>query len=163
MLQTGRLRVLVGKGRHPHGEASELADQPDQLIGMIETVRVMNPAPSDVPRRVTTQGKDVAHSRRSVLTDDATQLGHRRANARQVRQRQQRRLSGDPLGHPYGAVLRGTPGAVRDRHKSGPDALELADRLPQIRLSPIVLGREELETERRFAARHPGRNRYRHR
>ena len=57
------------------------------------------------------------------------------------------------LGDRDGAVAGGAARAVGDRHEGRAEGLELGDRLPELLLAGLVLGREELEGEGAVAAR----------
>ena len=108
---------------------------------------------------VSAQGEDVAHAARGIRPDDAAQLGHGVPDAREVRHRRQRGLLEHALGEAHGAVAGAATRAVGDRHEAGSDLLEAADRVPELRLGGVVLGREELEAEGRSGSVDHGRDR----
>ncbi len=145
LLQVGRLRVPLGEGRDPHREVAQLAHQGDQLVGVAQALRVLDPRLAGAARRVAAQGQHVAHARVGVVPDHLAQLGPRGPHARQVRDRGHRRLRRDPLGDPHRAVACRAARAVRHRHERRGQRLELADRLPQVALALVGRGREELE------------------
>ena len=106
-----------------------------------------HPRRPEAALRVAAQGEDVAHAACGIRPDDAAQLGHGVPDAREVRHRCQRGLLEHPLGEAHGAVAGAAARAVGDRHEAGSDLLEVTDRVPELRLGGVVLGREELEAE----------------
>ena len=62
------------------------SEELDELVGVGEPTLGGQPFPPDVAGRVPAEGEDVANPGRGIRTDDATQLRHRRAHTRQVRQ-----------------------------------------------------------------------------
>ena len=146
----GALGVLVGERGHADGEGRRATAPapPARRRGR----RPPGAAPTAGPGRPA--GRRAGRGRCGCPTadrrpDHAAQLGHGVTDAGQVRQRRQRRLARDPLGHPDGPVAGRAAGAVGHRDEGRVHLLDPPDRLPQHRFAGVVPRREELEADAR--------------
>ena len=152
-VEARRVEVALGEGRDADAEVAALADQRDQLDGVGE------PALGRRPRRAGPSGG----SPRSAMTccDARVGVGRRgsRSSSARVCPTQVRCATGSsevsrairPVMRD-GRVAGAAAGAVGHRDERRPVGLQGADRLPQLLLAGLVLGREELERERALAA-----------
>ena len=153
-LDVGRARMLVRERGHADAEVARLAHQPDQVLGVAAAPSGWrDPLAHRVAGRVAPHRQDVADPDRGQPADHVAQLGDRVVDRGQVGHRQQRGVGGDPLGDRHGGVPGRAAGAVGDRHERRAQRLQLPDRLPQLALALLGLGREELERERRRRSR----------
>ena len=110
---SGERGCLYGNAATPDAEVADLADQPDQVLGVEHALGVLDPLAHRVARRVAAHRQHVADARAGQPADDVAQLGDRVVDRGQVGHRQQRGLGGDPLGHRHGGV----PGRCRPRRR----------------------------------------------
>ena len=137
-----------GERAHAHAEITRGPDQPDQVLRVFQALRMPDPLGVGVARGVTAQRQHVAHADGRVRADHAPQFGHGVVHRREVPHRGERRLRGDPAGHPDGPVPGRTARPVGDRDERGMQRLQLPDRPPQPPLGVLGLGRHELERVR---------------
>ena len=138
-----------GNAATPTVNRPERPHQRHELVGVVDALRVPHPRLARAALRVAAQGEDVADAHRRQGADDLAHLGHGVTDGREVRERRQQGLAGDPLGHADGPVARGAARAVRHRDEGRVHLLDPADRLPQHRLTGVVPWREELEADAR--------------
>ncbi len=66
--------LVRGKARHADAELARLADQPDQVLGVVDALGVGDPLAHRVAGRVAPDGQDVAHARVGEPADEVAQL-----------------------------------------------------------------------------------------
>ena len=144
--------MLVRERRHADAEVAGVADQPDQLLGVEHALGVRAPTPPS--------GRPAGRRARRAC------CGRRRRRSRPITWRSSATEWLTAVRWAIGSsvvsvairsvtatvrVAGGAAGAVGDRHERRPQRLQLADRLPQLPLALVGLGREELEGEGRLA------------
>ena len=155
--------MLLREGGHPDAVVAVGLHQPDQVLGVVQTLRVCVPLAQRVAaRRVAAQRQHVADPGAGQPADHVPQLGDRVVDRGQVRHRQQGGVGGDPLGDLHDPVAVAAAGAVGDRDERRLQRLQLPDRLPELPLALVGLRREELEREGRAALGKPVANGGRH-
>ena len=63
-VEVGRARVLLRERRHADAEVAERLDEPDELLGVLQALGVLDPLGLRVARRVAAQRQHVAHAGR---------------------------------------------------------------------------------------------------
>ena len=152
-VQVGRARVLLREGSDADAEVTGRPDEPDQVVGVRQALRVRRPLRVRVARRVPAQGQHVPHADRRVGADDVPELGDRMVHRGEVPHWGERGLLGDPPSHPDRAVPGRAARTVGDRDERRPQRLELPDRPPKLLLLGVALRRHELEREGLTAGR----------
>ena len=112
--QSGDRGCRSGNAATPTQKSPSTLDQPDQLLGVRQPVGVLDPLGLRIPRRIAAQREHVADPGGGEAADDAAQLGDRVVDGRQVADRRERGVDGDPLGDAEGAVA----GRTRRRRRS---------------------------------------------
>ena len=105
---------------------------------------------ADAVRRIAAQRHDVADADIVIAADDVVDLAVRRADAGQMRGRQQGGLLQDAGDGGMGALPRRSAGAVGHRDEARRQRRQPLDGLPQALLHLLGLGRKELEGDRRL-------------
>ena len=147
-VQGARRRVTLGERGHADPEVTARAGQLDQLDGVGQPALGRRPGRARSLARVATQEHHVLDALGGVGVEDALQLVAGVADAGEVRDRRQRGLARDPAGDAHGLVAGAAAGAVGHGHEAGAVGLQGVDRVPELLLAGLVLGREELEGER---------------
>ena len=148
-----------GKAATPDAEVAERLDQRGPARRRsADALGVLLPLAPRVAGRVAAQRQHVAHARRR-RTAPMTCRSSAREWPTQVRWPTGVRVVSVAIRSVIadGAVAGRAAGAVGDRDEGRPQRLELAQRLPELPLALVGLGREELEGERPAARRRAAR------
>ena len=113
----------------------------------------MRPPLGLAPRRVATQRQHVLDPGVGEAVEDHAQLVAGRADAAQMRHRLDAELLLDPFGELERQAARRAGRSVRHRHEIGLELAQRPERLAQVALALVGLGREELEREDRLLGR----------
>ena len=89
VVEIGRPVVTLRERRHTDVEVAEVADQPDQFLGVLDALGMLVPLVVHIARRVAAQHQDVADPAVGVGADHRPQLVDAVAHRGQVRDRQQ--------------------------------------------------------------------------
>jgi hypothetical protein len=118
---------------------------------------------ADAAGRIAAQRHDVADADLVIAADDIVDLAARRADAGQMRGRQQAGFVEDAGDGGMGALAGRSAGAIGHRDEIGRQRRETLDGVPQAALHLLGLGREELKgdrgrLQRTVSVRRGGRN-----
>ncbi len=139
----------VGEGAHPHAKVATAPDQFDQLGGVLQPTLDRLRRRARPTRHVTPHRENVTDPDLAVGIDRLLQLVDGLAGAGQVAHHPHVRGGNDVAHCGLGAIPRGAVGPVGDGHEVRPQRLESLDCQLQLGVPGVVLGGEELETERR--------------
>ena len=95
MVEVGRAVVALGERRHADVEVAEVADEPDEFLGVLDAVGMLVPLAERVAGRIAAQHQDVADAAVGVGADHRTQFVDAVADGGQVGDREQRGLLGE--------------------------------------------------------------------
>jgi len=139
------LGVAVGEGCDTDAEVAGGLHEFDQPGRVREALGVGLPGRGRAARGVAADGEDVPHAGLGVGAQRALQLGDRLAHARQVPHGEGAGAGLDQAGGVHRPGAAGAAGTVGDRDEVGAQRVQPGDRIEQLGLSGVVLGREVLE------------------
>jgi hypothetical protein len=149
-IEVAAFRVLFGIGGDGNLDIAMLPlDAGHQIRRMAVAIRMGGVGGADAIRRIAAKCDDVADADLVIAVDDIVDLAARRADAGQMRGRDQAGLGQDAGDGGVGAFPRRSAGAIGHRDESGCQRRETLDGLPQISLHLLGLRREELKGDRR--------------
>ena len=140
--------VPLGEGGHAHVVLTHLVDQPHELLGVVQPLRVGRPLTQRVPGRVAAEREDVGDPRLAVHPDHVGELGHRVPDRREVGDGDEVGLADDALHDPDGPVPRRPARPVGHGDERRTELGEHGGRTPETLLGGLVAGRVELDGER---------------
>src|SRR5580693_2672978 len=151
-LRARRVDVGLREARGADRERVVGADQLDELARVLEAAVGLDPL--ELPGGgVAAQREHVVDPGGAHLVERRAQLADGGADAREVRHRLQSVVLLDALDDLDRLRARGAAGAVGDRYERRLERAQLGERGIQVALALLGLGGEELERERRLAAR----------
>src|SRR6266849_6520042 len=142
--------VLLGVGGDGNFDVAMLPlDAGNEVCRTAIAIRMRRVGGADAAWRIATKCYDMADADIVIAADDIVDLAARRADAGQMRGRQQLGFSQDAGNGGMGALAGRTAGAIGHGDEIGCERRKTLDRLPQAALHLLGLRREELERDRR--------------
>src|SRR6266404_153492 len=148
-IEVAALGVLLWIGGDGNFDVGMLPlDTGNEIRRTAITIRMRGVGGADAARRIAAKCYDMTDADIVIAADDLVDLAARRADAGQMRGRQQVSLSKDARDGGMGALPRGPAGAIGHRDEIGSQRRKTLDGFPQAALHFLGFRREELEGDR---------------